>query len=72
MRNSDLKGLAGRPLIMTVRALLHTSHGQLPEVRVELYQWTVDLLFRRWKGDISQGGKRLMATLSQCASSNSR
>ncbi|MCP4691920.1 MAG: hypothetical protein GY859_28000, partial [Desulfobacterales bacterium] len=63
IKNSDLKGLAERPLIMTVMALLHTSHGQLPEDRVELYQWTVDLLFRRWKGDISQGGKGLMATL---------
>ncbi|BBO91149.1 SUMF1/EgtB/PvdO family nonheme iron enzyme [Desulfosarcina ovata] len=61
---SDLKTLAGRPLIMTVMALLHTSYGQLPEDRVELYQWAVDLLFRRWKGHVGQGESGLMAQLS--------
>jgi len=46
----DLKGLAERPLLMTVMALLHTFRGQLPDDRVELYKQTVDLLLRRWEG----------------------
>ncbi len=49
----DLIGLAERPLLITVMALLHTFRGQLPDDRVELYQWTVDLLLRRWKSRVS-------------------
>lgn len=64
IRRSDLKALAERPLIMTVMALLHTSHRRLPEDRVELYQWAVDLLFRRWKGHVGQGEQGLMAALN--------
>ncbi|GBC61056.1 hypothetical protein DENIS_2016 [Desulfonema ishimotonii] len=60
--DSDLLALAERPLIMTVMALLHTSYGQLPEDRVELYRWAVELLFRRWKGQV-KGEKSLMAAL---------
>jgi len=45
----DLIGLAERPLLMTVMALLHSFRGELPNDRVELYQWTVDLLLRRWE-----------------------
>ncbi|WP_162459062.1 formylglycine-generating enzyme family protein [Desulfosarcina ovata] len=30
-------------------ALLHSFRGELPNDRVELYQWTVDLLLRRWE-----------------------
>ncbi|MCP4627379.1 MAG: SUMF1/EgtB/PvdO family nonheme iron enzyme, partial [bacterium] len=60
---SDLVGLAERPLLMTVMALLHTFRGQLPDDRVELYQWTVDLLMRRWEARVS-GEKGLLETLN--------
>jgi formylglycine-generating enzyme required for sulfatase activity/energy-coupling factor transporter ATP-binding protein EcfA2 len=60
---SDLIGLAERPLLMTVMALLHTFRGQLPDDRVELYQWTVDLLMRRWDARVS-GEKGLLETLN--------
>jgi formylglycine-generating enzyme required for sulfatase activity/energy-coupling factor transporter ATP-binding protein EcfA2 len=45
----DLVGLAQRPLLMTVMAMLHTFEGELPKDRVALYQRTVELLFRRWE-----------------------
>jgi formylglycine-generating enzyme required for sulfatase activity/energy-coupling factor transporter ATP-binding protein EcfA2 len=48
----DLRGLAERPLLLTVMALLHTFRGQLPDDRVELYRWTVDLLLRRWEARV--------------------
>jgi len=63
VQRPDLRGMAERPLLMTIMAQLQTSFGQLPQDRVELYQWAVDLLFRRWKGDIGQGEKDLMAAL---------
>ncbi len=60
----DLMELAERPLLMTVMALLHTSYGQLPEDRIELYEWTVGLLFRRWKGHIGGGENSLIESLA--------
>ncbi len=60
---SDLIGLAERPLLMTVMAILHTFRGQLPQDRVELYRWTVDLLFRRWESRIG-GEEGLMEILN--------
>ncbi|MBN1137953.1 MAG: SUMF1/EgtB/PvdO family nonheme iron enzyme [Anaerolineae bacterium] len=44
-----LADLAVRPLLLTLMATLHTSWGQLPEDRAELYEETVKLLLSRWQ-----------------------
>jgi formylglycine-generating enzyme required for sulfatase activity len=52
----DLRGMAERPLLMTVMAILHSYRGQLPEDRIDLYTQVVDLLMHRWKGGV--GGEK--------------
>jgi formylglycine-generating enzyme required for sulfatase activity len=44
-----LADLATRPLLLTLMATLHTSWGQLPEDRGDLYEETVKLLLSRWQ-----------------------
>lgn len=44
-----LGDLASRPLLLTLMATLHSSWGQLPEDRAELYEETVKLLLGRWQ-----------------------
>jgi predicted NACHT family NTPase len=44
-----LADLASRPLLLTLMAALHSSHGQLPEDRADLYEETVKLLLSRWQ-----------------------
>jgi len=44
-----LADLATRPLLLTLMATLHTSWGQLPEDRADLYEETVKLLLSRWQ-----------------------
>ncbi|HHH41247.1 MAG TPA: NACHT domain-containing protein [Chloroflexi bacterium] len=44
-----LADLAGRPLLLTLMATLHTSWGELPEDRADLYEETVKLLLSRWQ-----------------------
>ncbi len=46
---TDLRRIAGNPLLLTMMALLHASQGELPDKRVELYSNCVDLLLRRWR-----------------------
>ena len=45
----ELDGLANNPLLLTVMALVHTHHGQLPNARALLYEKTVDILLWRWE-----------------------
>jgi hypothetical protein len=44
-----LGDLASRPLLLTLMATLHTSWGQLPEDRADLYEESVKLLITRWQ-----------------------
>ncbi len=46
---SYLLTLAGRPLLLTLMATLHSSWGQLPQDRAELYEETIKLLLSRWQ-----------------------
>jgi formylglycine-generating enzyme required for sulfatase activity/energy-coupling factor transporter ATP-binding protein EcfA2 len=46
---SFLADLASRPLLLTLMATLHSSWGQLPEDRADLYEETVKLLLARWQ-----------------------
>lgn len=50
LRNRRYLGdLASRPLLLTLMATLHSSWGQLPEDRADLYEETVKLLLGRWQ-----------------------
>lgn len=44
-----LGDLGSRPLLLTLMATLHSSRGQLPEDRANLYEETVKLLLSRWQ-----------------------
>ncbi len=45
----ELADLASRPLLLTLIATLHTSWGQLPDDRADLYEESVKLLLSRWQ-----------------------
>jgi len=44
-----LADLASRPLLLTLMATLHSSWGQLPEDRADLFEESVKLLLSRWQ-----------------------
>ncbi len=44
-----LADLASRPLLLTLMATLHSSWGQLPEDRADLYEETIKLFLGRWQ-----------------------
>lgn len=48
-RQEHLMDMASRPLLLTLMVTLHTSWGQLPEDRAELYEESVKLLLTRWE-----------------------
>ncbi len=48
-RQPYLADLASRPLLLTLMTTLHTSWGQLPEDRADLYEEYVKLLLARWQ-----------------------
>jgi len=56
-----LADLASRPLLLTLMATLHSSWGQLPEDRADLYEESVKLLLSRWqRGRVLREGDRTL------------
>jgi hypothetical protein len=49
IRRSDLKRMAGNPLLLTVMAMVHVDDGYLPDSRALLYDKAVDLLLLHWE-----------------------
>jgi len=49
MRRADLQRLGGRPLLLTIMALVHYNDSTLPEERAALYSRCVDILLARWE-----------------------
>ncbi|MBX0331506.1 SUMF1/EgtB/PvdO family nonheme iron enzyme, partial [Oscillochloris sp. ZM17-4] len=48
-RRDDLRRLGGRPLLLTIMALVHYNDSKLPEERAALYSRCVDILLARWE-----------------------
>ncbi|MEI7768657.1 MAG: SUMF1/EgtB/PvdO family nonheme iron enzyme [Chloroflexales bacterium] len=48
-RRDDLQRLGGRPLLLTIMALVHYNDSKLPEERAALYSRCVDILLARWE-----------------------
>ena len=58
----DLRGLAERPLLLTIMAQLHAHWGTLPDDRTQLYADAVNLLLERWESRVDEEG--LLARLN--------
>jgi formylglycine-generating enzyme required for sulfatase activity len=48
LQRRDHRGLARRPILLTMMVQLHSFTGRLPDDRITLYQAVVDLLLKRW------------------------
>ena len=48
-RRADLQRLGGRPLLLTIMALVHYNDSKLPEECAALYSRCVDILLARWE-----------------------
>jgi formylglycine-generating enzyme required for sulfatase activity len=48
LRRDEIAHLARRPALMTLIAMLHTMHGQLPINRVACYDQLIDLYLTQW------------------------
>lgn len=55
LQRPELKRLAPNPLLLTVMALVNTHRGSLPDVRVLLYEETVDMLLWHWEQIKNEG-----------------
>ncbi|MFN7952366.1 MAG: SUMF1/EgtB/PvdO family nonheme iron enzyme [bacterium] len=56
VQRRDLARLAPNPLLLTVMALVHTHHGELPDARARLYEEAINILLWRW--DQTRQGRR--------------
>jgi formylglycine-generating enzyme required for sulfatase activity len=63
VQRSELRRLAGNPMLLTDMALLHTHRGRLPDDRAKLYKEVIELLLLRW--DEARQGSRLQDLLRE-------
>lgn len=67
---SELRALAGTPLLLTVMALVHAFRGALPDARSLLYAECIDLLLLRWRQPRGEADLLERLGLSQFRSSD--
>jgi formylglycine-generating enzyme required for sulfatase activity len=49
VRRSDLRRMAGNPMLLTIMAIDHADRGELPDARSVVYEDVTDLLLWRWR-----------------------
>jgi formylglycine-generating enzyme required for sulfatase activity len=49
VQRRGLAELAGNPMLLTVMAVVHSEHGELPDIRAKLYDEAVKVLLDRWE-----------------------
>lgn len=67
---SELRRLAGNPLLLTMMTLLHAYEGRLPDERVKLYEKCIEFLLLRWRPERGARPLRELLDLPQWSESS--
>jgi formylglycine-generating enzyme required for sulfatase activity len=60
---SELRRLAGNPLLLTMMTLLHSYAGRLPDERVQLYEQCIEMLLYRWRANHGESALQMQLDL---------